>query len=259
MGIQFISTPMEFPEAWTELSALLRVPTDLRLVAMYRLGYLPPEKQRPSIDWSSAHRKRCRSTCSAIAAIDRNGIPARARAEGGEVSRAPRVVALATAVPPNRLTQTEARAFARRRFADLHGIERLLPVFDNTGSPSGGSRRRSPGTNRITISREELAVSCTALRSDIRPRRRRSRAAASIAATWGRCFRFDHRCRDAEPRQPSRSDARLVARDRPRTDMGARLCRWSGRARARGRAVSRARSPSAAGRGGGVQCDVRAE
>jgi len=58
MGIQFISTPMEFPEAWTELSALLRVPPDLRLVAMYRLGYLPPEKRRPTIDWSSGHRKK---------------------------------------------------------------------------------------------------------------------------------------------------------------------------------------------------------
>jgi nitroreductase len=58
MGIQFISTPMEFPEAWRELEALLEVPDDLRLVAMYRLGYLPPEKRRPSIDWSSAHRKR---------------------------------------------------------------------------------------------------------------------------------------------------------------------------------------------------------
>jgi len=58
MGIQFISTPMEFPEAWRELEGLLRVPDDLRLVAMYRLGYLPPEKRRPSIDWSSAHRKR---------------------------------------------------------------------------------------------------------------------------------------------------------------------------------------------------------
>ncbi len=58
MGIQFISTPMEFPEAWRELEGLLRVPDDLRLVAMYRLGYLPPEKKRPSIDWSSAHRKR---------------------------------------------------------------------------------------------------------------------------------------------------------------------------------------------------------
>lgn len=58
MGIQFISTPMEFPDAWAEIEQLLAVPDDLRLVAMYRLGYVPPEKKRPSIDWSSAHRKR---------------------------------------------------------------------------------------------------------------------------------------------------------------------------------------------------------
>lgn len=69
MGIQFVSTPMEFPKAWAELSGLLEVPDDLELVAMYRLGYLPKEKQRPSIDWSSAHRKRLsqyvfRNTCA---------------------------------------------------------------------------------------------------------------------------------------------------------------------------------------------------
>lgn len=58
MGIQFISTPMEFPDAWAELAALLKVPDDLELIAMYRLGYVPPEHKRPSIDWSSAHRKR---------------------------------------------------------------------------------------------------------------------------------------------------------------------------------------------------------
>lgn len=58
MGIQFISTPMEFPEAWAEISSLLRVPDELELVAMYRLGYLPPERKRPAIDWTSAHRKR---------------------------------------------------------------------------------------------------------------------------------------------------------------------------------------------------------
>ncbi|MEX1368642.1 MAG: nitroreductase family protein [Nannocystaceae bacterium] len=68
MGIQFISTPMEFPDAWAELSTLLQVPDDLELVAMYRLGYLPPQAERPSIDWSSAHRKRLsqyvfRNTC----------------------------------------------------------------------------------------------------------------------------------------------------------------------------------------------------
>ena len=69
MGIQFISTPMEFPAAWRELSALLKVPDELELIAMYRLGYLPDDAKRPSIDWSSAHRKRLsqyvfRDTCA---------------------------------------------------------------------------------------------------------------------------------------------------------------------------------------------------
>ena len=49
------------------------------------------------------------------------------------MSAAPRVVALATEVPPHRLTQLDARAFARRRFADLPGLDRLIGVFDNTG------------------------------------------------------------------------------------------------------------------------------
>ncbi|MEM6996006.1 MAG: nitroreductase family protein [Myxococcota bacterium] len=69
MGIQFISTPMEFPEAWDELRTLLAVPDDLELVAMYRLGYLPKDAERPSIDWTSSHRKRLsqyvyRDTCN---------------------------------------------------------------------------------------------------------------------------------------------------------------------------------------------------
>jgi nitroreductase len=58
MGIQFVSTPMEFPEAWTEIKSVLRVPDTLELMAVYRLGYLPPSRERPRIDWSSAHRKR---------------------------------------------------------------------------------------------------------------------------------------------------------------------------------------------------------
>lgn len=58
MGIQFVSTPMEYPDAWAEIESLLHVPPDLRLVAVYRLGYLPPDKQRPNIDWVSNHRKR---------------------------------------------------------------------------------------------------------------------------------------------------------------------------------------------------------
>lgn len=69
MGIQFISTPMEFPDAWKELRGLLEVPDDLELVAMYRLGYLPKDAKRPSIDWTSSHRKRLsqyvfRDTCA---------------------------------------------------------------------------------------------------------------------------------------------------------------------------------------------------
>ena len=58
MGIQFISTPMEFPEAWAEVSELLEVPDDLELIAMYRLGYLPDSAKRPRIDWTSSHRKK---------------------------------------------------------------------------------------------------------------------------------------------------------------------------------------------------------
>jgi len=58
MGIQFISTPMEFPDAWAELSTLLEVPDELELIALYRLGYLPESAKRPRIDWQSSHRKK---------------------------------------------------------------------------------------------------------------------------------------------------------------------------------------------------------
>ena len=40
------------------LLALFAVPDDLELMAVYRLGYLPHDQKRPSIDWSSRHRKR---------------------------------------------------------------------------------------------------------------------------------------------------------------------------------------------------------
>lgn len=68
MGIQFVSTPMEIPGAWDELKTVLRVPEELELMAVYRLGYVPPDKQRPRIDWRSDHRKRLsqiafRNTC----------------------------------------------------------------------------------------------------------------------------------------------------------------------------------------------------
>ena len=68
MGIQFVSTPMEIPEKWEEMKALLAVPDELELMAMYRLGYLPEERNRPRIDWTSSQRKRLsqyvfRDTC----------------------------------------------------------------------------------------------------------------------------------------------------------------------------------------------------
>ena len=58
MGIQFISTPMEIPENWQQIIKLLGVPDNLELMAMYRLGYVKEAQRRPSIDWSSRHRKR---------------------------------------------------------------------------------------------------------------------------------------------------------------------------------------------------------
>lgn len=58
MGIQFISSPMEFPDAWSEIGRLLQVPDHLELIALYRLGYLTEAKKRPSIDWTSSQRKR---------------------------------------------------------------------------------------------------------------------------------------------------------------------------------------------------------
>lgn len=69
MGIQFISFPMEVPGAWARIEALLAVPDTLDLMAVYRLGYLPTERRRPAIDWSSEQRKRpsqyvFRGTCA---------------------------------------------------------------------------------------------------------------------------------------------------------------------------------------------------
>ena len=69
MGIQFISFPMEVPERWKEIQNLLEVPDDLELMALYRLGYVPEEQRRPTIDWSSRQRKRIsqyvfRNTCA---------------------------------------------------------------------------------------------------------------------------------------------------------------------------------------------------
>ena len=68
MGIQFVSTPMEVPGAWDEIKTLLNVPDDMELMTIYRLGYLPEDRKRPRIDWTSSQRKRLsqyvyRNTC----------------------------------------------------------------------------------------------------------------------------------------------------------------------------------------------------
>ncbi|QEE62142.1 nitroreductase family protein [Salinibacterium sp. dk2585] len=57
MGIQFVSFPMEVPGRWAEIERLLEVPGDLELMAVYRLGYVPEDKRRPAIDWTSHERK----------------------------------------------------------------------------------------------------------------------------------------------------------------------------------------------------------
>ncbi len=57
MGIQFVSFPMEVPGQWERIVELLKVPDELELMAVYRMGYLPPEQRRPAIDWSSHQRK----------------------------------------------------------------------------------------------------------------------------------------------------------------------------------------------------------
>jgi len=49
------------------------------------------------------------------------------------MSNRPRIVSVATAVPPHRVTQAEAKEEARRAFAELPGIDRLIRVFDGAG------------------------------------------------------------------------------------------------------------------------------
>ena len=54
---------------------------------------------------------------------------------GARLDRAPRLVAVATALPSHTITQPEARAFVARMFQDALGADpaRLLAVFDNSG------------------------------------------------------------------------------------------------------------------------------
>jgi hypothetical protein len=74
MGIQFISFPMEVPGRWEQLERIFRVPDDLQLMAVYRLGYVPG---RSSVDLPStgpATSANCpRSSCFVKPATPHNG------------------------------------------------------------------------------------------------------------------------------------------------------------------------------------------
>jgi alkylresorcinol/alkylpyrone synthase len=49
----------------------------------------------------------------------------------------PTITAVATAVPPHRVDQTQAQEFARKHFANrFSDIGRLMPIFTNTGIES---------------------------------------------------------------------------------------------------------------------------
>ena len=57
LGIQFVSFPMEVAGGWERIVELFAVPDELELMAVYRIGYLPPQARRPAIDWSSSERR----------------------------------------------------------------------------------------------------------------------------------------------------------------------------------------------------------
>ena len=58
-------------------------------------------------------------------------------AESPQAGPAPRILSVATAVPPHRLTQAEARAFGAEYFgADMERIANKLQVYDNAGIDS---------------------------------------------------------------------------------------------------------------------------
>ena len=57
LGMQFVSTPQEIPEQWALVSAMLGVPDDFELMALFRLGYEDETLRRPTIDWRSPQRK----------------------------------------------------------------------------------------------------------------------------------------------------------------------------------------------------------
>lgn len=57
MGMQFISTPGEIPEKWKEVSSIIKIPETYELMAVFRMGYIDENMNRPAIDWKSSQRK----------------------------------------------------------------------------------------------------------------------------------------------------------------------------------------------------------
>lgn len=57
IGMQFISLPLEVPERKAFLAAMLHVPDDHELIALFRMGYKDPSIERNTIDWVSNQRR----------------------------------------------------------------------------------------------------------------------------------------------------------------------------------------------------------
>ncbi len=57
IGMQFISTPLEVAEDKARILALLKIPEEHELVAIFRMGYKDANAPRNTIDWTSNQRK----------------------------------------------------------------------------------------------------------------------------------------------------------------------------------------------------------
>ncbi len=57
IGIQFVSAPQYYQEEWDNIKGMLKVPKDLKLMAIMRLGYLPDDEKKSAIYWKSSFRK----------------------------------------------------------------------------------------------------------------------------------------------------------------------------------------------------------
>ena len=58
IGIQFVSSPKHYPEAWQEIRNILKIPEEMKLMALLRLGYELEKSKSGAISWESDIRKR---------------------------------------------------------------------------------------------------------------------------------------------------------------------------------------------------------